>query len=151
MTYINLARTIRITYRARSQEHDCEQYSNQTFVPGAYIDREDVGWGSSGLSAVCCFMCVRVRSYFDRVNKLVADFVTKPNTNMPYDIIAKVLKVGPEYSSDESGDGPKRDKQDSKNISDKSVSDSESEGNDTRPPTPPKPRGMSKSKYKTLV
>ena len=82
MTYINLARTIRITYKAGSQEHDCEQYSNQTFVPGANIDREDVGWGFSSLSAVCCFMCVRVRSYFDRAKKLVADFVTKSITNM---------------------------------------------------------------------
>ena len=96
-------------------------------------------------------MCVRVRSYFDRVRKFVGDFFPKQNTNTPSHIIAKVLKVGPEYSSDESGDGPKRDKQDSKNRSDNSVSDSESEGNDTRPPTPPKPRGMSKSKYKTLV
>ena len=96
-------------------------------------------------------MCVRVRSYFAQVREFVAGFYPKQNTNTPYYTIAEVLKVGPEYSSDESGDGPKRDKQDNKNRSDNNVSDSESEGSDTRPPTPPKPRGMSKSKYKTLV
>ena len=110
-----------------------------------------MGWDYSGLSAVCCCICVRVCSYFDRVREFVAGFYPKQNTNTPSYVIAKLLKVGPEYSSDESGDGPKRDKQENKNRSDTSVSDSESDGNDTRPPTPPKPRGMSKSKYKSLV
>ena len=120
-------------------------------MPGANVDREEVGWDFSGLSAVCCCMCVRVRSDFDRVRKFVADIFPKQNTNIPSYNIAKVLKVGPEYSSDESGDGPKREKQDSKNRNDNSVSDSQSEGSDTRPLTPPKSRGMTQCNYKNLV
>ena len=94
-------------------------------------------------------MCVCVCSAFDRVRNFEANFFTTQKT--PSCIIAKVLKVGPEYPSDESGDGPKREKHNSKNRSDNSISDSQSENSDTRPPTPPKPRGMSKSKYKNLV
>ena len=59
--------------------------------------------------------------------------------------------MGPEFSSDISGDGP--DKCDEKKpvIEGPSSIDSDSEKNDGRPPTPTKPRGMTKQKYKNMV
>ena len=69
----------------------------------------------------------------------------------PSKFVSKTLKLGPEFSSDVSGDGPRREDRDSKSTEDSPTSDSKSESNDCRPPTPPKPRGMTKRKYKNFV
>ena len=60
--------------------------------------------------------------------------------------------MGPEFSSDISGDGPDKDSNDKPPVMrGSSSSDSKEEKSDYRPSTPTKPRGMSKQKYKNLV
>ena len=71
--------------------------------------------------------------------------------NLPSQLVPKSLKLGPEFSSDVSGDGPRREDRGSKSTDESPTSDSKSESSDSRPPTPPKPRGMGKRKYKNVV
>ena len=71
--------------------------------------------------------------------------------NLPSKLVPKSLTMGPEFSSDISGDGPRREDRDSKSTEESPTSDTKSGSSDHRPPTPPKPRGMSKSKYKNYV
>ena len=59
--------------------------------------------------------------------------------------------MGPEFSSDVSGDGPRREDRDSKSTEESPSSDTKSGSSDHRPPTPPKPRGMTKRNYKNYV
>ena len=70
---------------------------------------------------------------------------------LPSNLVPKSLKLGPAFSSDVSGDGPRREDRDSKSTEESPTSDSKSGSSDHRPPTPPKPRGMSKRKYKNYV
>ena len=67
---------------------------------------------------------------------------------LPSQLVPKSLKLGPEFSSDVSGDGPRREDQGSKSTDESPTSDSKSGSSDSRPPTPPKPKGMTKRKYK---
>ena len=66
-------------------------------------------------------------------------------------LVPNSLQLGPEFSSNVTGDGPQREDRDSKSTDESPTSDSESGSSDYRPPTPPKPRGMSKRKYKNYV
>ena len=100
-------------------------------------------------SVIGCYKRVRVCPNIDTFKNCVT-FVFNRRYS-PSRLIAKLLKLGPEYSSDVSGDGPNRDKRDSKDRNETNNSDSPSESSDTRPPTPPKPRGMSKRNYKNMV
>ena len=62
------------------------------------------------------------------------------------------LLIGPQFSSDWSADGPDKENHDKVPINEESCSsDTKSDIGESRPPTPPKPRGMGKQKYKNLV
>ena len=56
-----------------------------------------------------------------------------------------------EFSSDESGDGPRGEYRNSNSTDESPTSESKSGSSDSRPPTPPKPKGMTKRKYKNYV
>ena len=66
------------------------------------------------------------------------------------------LLMGPAFSSDIAGDGPEKDQdnksKDKEQIDERSTSsESQSDDRECRPPTPTKPQGMGKRKYKNLV
>ena len=62
------------------------------------------------------------------------------------------LLIGPQFSSDPSADGPDKESKDKVPINEESSSsDTKSDMGESRPPTPTKPRGMTKQKYKNLV
>ena len=66
------------------------------------------------------------------------------------------LLMGPAFSSDIAGDGPERDEdnkcKDREQLDEGSTSsESKSDDRECRPPTPNKPKGMTKRKYKNLV
>ena len=69
----------------------------------------------------------------------------------PSKLVGNVLTLGPEYPSDVIGDGPRREGKGQKCTDESKSSDSNLDSSDHRPPTPPKPRGMTKRKYKNLV
>ena len=66
-------------------------------------------------------------------------------------LVPRPLKLGPGYPSSIAGDGPRREDRESKSTDESPTSDSKSGSSDYRPPTPPKPRGMSKRNYKNMV
>ena len=66
-------------------------------------------------------------------------------------LVPRLLKLGPGYPSSIAGDGPRREDRESKSTDESPTSDSKSGSSDYRPPTPPKPRGMSKRNYKNMV
>ena len=62
------------------------------------------------------------------------------------------ILLGPQFSSDPSGDGPDKKGEDKLPILEETTSsDTKSDLPECRPSTPTKPRGMSKQKYKNLV
>ena len=69
----------------------------------------------------------------------------------PSKLHCNFLTLGPDYPSDAIGDGPRREDKDRKCTDESDTSDSNLGTSDRRPPTPPKPRGMGKRKYKNLV
>ena len=132
-----------------SQEHGSEKYSFQTLIGDAYSEKINVGCEFTACSAIYSHKRLRVCPDIGTFKNCVTLVINRLKS--PCKSIAKLLKLGPEYSSDVSGDGPNRNKRDSKDRNETNISDSPSESSDTRPPTPPKPRGMSKRNYKNLV
>ena len=84
-------------------------------------------------------------------NAVYTTYASKPEKDCVV-AISKPLLMGPEFSSDTSGDGPDKYSDEKEPVIEGSSSgDSESEKNDGRPPTPTKPRGMTKQKYRNMV
>ena len=141
--------SIRNNNRKNSQDHGSEKCPFPIIVGDVNSIHVKVGCEFKDSSAIGCHKRVRLCPDIDTF-KNCATFIFN-RRNSPPRLIAKLLKFGPEYSSDVSGDGPNRDKRDSKDRNEAKNSDSSSESSDTRPPTPPKPRGMSKRNYKNMV
>ena len=90
------------------------------------------------------------------VNKVFARFRATEEFMTIIGIHLITLLMGPAFSSDIAGDGPGRDEDNEckdRDELDEGSTSSESKSNDRecRPPTPTKPQGMTKRKYKNLV
>ena len=148
-SFINLMLTIRSNNRSTVQEQHSEKYSFHILISDAKTEQDEVVCKFSDSSAVDCRKSVGVCPDIDTFTNCVK--FASDSRNSPSKLIEKPLKFGPEYSSDVSGDGPNRENGDSKTTDESTSSDSRSDSSDNRPPTPPKPRGMSKRNYKKLV
>ena len=103
----------------------------------------------------CVINILEIESVFCRKISQVVQYCTMRSLNLLKDHVMNPrlqLLIGPQFSSDPSADGPDKENQDKVPINEESCSsDTKSDIGESRPPTPPKPRGMGKQKYKNLV